>query len=68
MVNLRVVKVSYSEELPNESSQWLNHLIEGALIEKLNISPELKGQLLRALDNNKYRREIYDDKEKYNDR
>ena len=56
MKSLRVIKVSYDEELPEESRQLILHLLEAVVINQIEASPQLKGMLLKAGD--KYRKEL----------
>jgi len=39
-------KVSFSEEMPKESRQWLDHLVERLLLKELNLDPSIEAKLI----------------------
>lgn len=39
-------KVSFSEEMPKESRQWLERLVERLLLKELDLDPSLEAKLI----------------------
>ncbi|PEQ84671.1 hypothetical protein CN481_22145 [Bacillus sp. AFS006103] len=39
-------KVLFSEEMPKESRQWLDHLVGRLLLKELNLDPSIEAKLI----------------------